>query len=97
MASRSVVMTVNIPCATERCSQILVYGGATTVAQVVIQLAKLAGLTVITTASEKNRDYLTKLGADHVIDYHDADKCIADIKAVLSGRELKVTALTPSA
>ncbi|KII84236.1 hypothetical protein PLICRDRAFT_118279 [Plicaturopsis crispa FD-325 SS-3] len=70
--------------------QILVYGGATSVSQALIQLAKAAGLTVITTASEKNREYLTKLGADHVIDYHNADKCIAEIKAALNGRELKL-------
>ncbi|KII87026.1 hypothetical protein PLICRDRAFT_42676 [Plicaturopsis crispa FD-325 SS-3] len=69
---------------------ILVYGGATSVSQALIQLAKAAGLTVITTASEKNREYLTKLGADYVIDYHDADKCVADIKAALNGRELKL-------
>jgi NADPH2:quinone reductase len=34
-----------------------------------IQLAKLAGLQVITTCSAKNHDYVKGLGADHVIDY----------------------------
>ena len=34
-----------------------------------IQLAKLAGLQVITTCSAKNAEYVRKLGADHVIDY----------------------------
>ncbi|KII93980.1 hypothetical protein PLICRDRAFT_132282 [Plicaturopsis crispa FD-325 SS-3] len=69
---------------------ILIYGGATSVSQAFIQFAKALGFEVITTASEKNREYLTKLGADHVIDYHDADKCIAGIKSALSGRELKL-------
>ncbi|KII84185.1 hypothetical protein PLICRDRAFT_147481 [Plicaturopsis crispa FD-325 SS-3] len=74
----------------KRGEPILVYGGATSVSQVFIQLAKALGFEVITTASEKNREYLTKLGADHVIDYHDADKCIAGIKAALNGRALKL-------
>ncbi|KII84184.1 hypothetical protein PLICRDRAFT_179855 [Plicaturopsis crispa FD-325 SS-3] len=69
---------------------ILVYGGATSVSQAFIQFAKALGFEVITTASERNREYLTKLGADHIIDYHDTDKCIAGIKAALNGRELKL-------
>lgn len=38
-----------------------------------IQLAKLSGLTVITTASPKNHQYLKSLGADYVFPYSDAN------------------------
>ncbi|KAL0941961.1 zinc-binding oxidoreductase [Colletotrichum truncatum] len=48
----------------------LVYGGATSVGNYAIQLAKLSGLRVITTASPKNHEQLKSLGADVVLDYH---------------------------
>lgn len=41
--------------------------------QYVIQLAKLSGLQVITTASPKNHTFMKSLGADAVFDYHDPD------------------------
>lgn len=53
---------------------ILIWGGATTVGTIAIQLAKkIYGLKVITTASPGNKDFLTNLGADAVFDYHDQD------------------------
>jgi NADPH:quinone reductase-like Zn-dependent oxidoreductase len=52
---------------------VLIQGGAGGVAGFAIQLAKHIGATVITTASAKNRDYVTKLGADRVIDYQNDD------------------------
>ncbi|MBY6065389.1 zinc-binding alcohol dehydrogenase family protein [Leisingera aquaemixtae] len=53
---------------------LLVIGGAGGVGSILIQLAKkLTGLTVIATASRpKTRDWVKKMGADHVID-HRAD------------------------
>lgn len=53
--------------------QILIWGGATGVGQYGIQLAKLSGLQVITTASPKNHDLLRSLGADHLFDYRDPE------------------------
>ncbi|KAJ7148635.1 putative zinc-binding oxidoreductase ToxD [Mycena crocata] len=50
---------------------ILVWGGASSVGMVAIQLAKLSGLTVYTTASPKNEAYLKSLGADYVFPYND--------------------------
>lgn len=44
-----------------------------------IQLAKLSGYTVVTTASPSNFDYVKSLGADVVIDYHDAEKAVTEI------------------
>lgn len=49
----------------------LVYGGATSVGKYAIQLGKLSGCRVITTASPRNHEYLKNLGADEVLDYHE--------------------------
>ena len=55
---------------------LLVWGGASSVGSNAIQLAVAAGYEVITTASPKNFDYVKKLGASQVLDYH--SKSIAD-------------------
>ncbi|KAJ5155943.1 hypothetical protein N7492_008746 [Penicillium capsulatum] len=52
-------------------TSILVYGGATATGTLAIQVAKLAGLRVVTTCSEANRSLMFELGADAVFDYHD--------------------------
>ena len=49
---------------------ILIHAGAGGVGGMAIQFAKHAGAKVIATASPENHDYVKKLGADHVIDYH---------------------------
>ena len=52
---------------------ILIVGGAGGVGSIAIQLAKIAGLTVITTASRpESSEWVTKLGADHVINHREA-------------------------
>ncbi|KAF9462238.1 dehydrogenase [Collybia nuda] len=64
----------NLPTPLKPISQpfpILIWGGATAVGQFAIQLAKLSGLQVITTASPKNHELLRSLGADAVFDYRD--------------------------
>ncbi|WP_411826492.1 zinc-binding alcohol dehydrogenase family protein [Luteolibacter sp. AS25] len=49
---------------------LLIIGGAGGVGSIAIQLAKLAGLTVIATASrEESADWCRKLGADHIINH----------------------------
>lgn len=49
---------------------LLVIGGAGGVGSVAIQLAKVAGLRVVATASRKaSREWVEKLGADHVVDH----------------------------
>ncbi|BBM17084.1 NADPH:quinone reductase [Enterococcus avium] len=53
--------------------KVLIHAGAGGVGIYAIQLAKNAGSTVITTASEKNHALLKELGADQVIDYHTTD------------------------
>lgn len=52
---------------------VLVYGGASSVGMYSIQLCKLAGLFVITTASARNHELLKRLGADATVDYNDSD------------------------
>lgn len=49
---------------------VLIFGGSTSVGSNAIQLAVAAGYEVLTTASPKNFDYVKKLGASHVFDYH---------------------------
>ncbi|APX71138.1 zinc-binding dehydrogenase [Companilactobacillus allii] len=60
---------------------ILIHAGAGGVGTIAIQLAKIAGLKVITTVSEHKKDIVKKLGADYIIDYHneDIDKKISEI------------------
>jgi NADPH:quinone reductase-like Zn-dependent oxidoreductase len=52
---------------------LLIHGGAGGVGGLAIQLAHHIGAKVITTASLSNHDYVTRLGADQVIDYHSTD------------------------
>ena len=51
----------------------LVWGGSSSVGQVVIQLAAAAGFHVIAVASAKQHSYLCELGAAVTVDYHDDD------------------------
>jgi len=52
-------------------SSLLIIGGAGGVGSMAIQLAKLAGLTVIATASrDESAAWCRKLGADHIINHH---------------------------
>ena len=49
---------------------VLVWGGSSSVGSNAIQLAIASGCEVITTASPKNFEYVTNLGATAVFDYH---------------------------
>ncbi len=48
---------------------VLIHGAAGGVGSMAVQMARVAGATVIATASARNHDYLKSLGADQVIDY----------------------------
>ncbi|KAF8509905.1 hypothetical protein JB92DRAFT_2943277 [Gautieria morchelliformis] len=52
---------------------ILIWSGATAVGSFAIQLAKLSGFKVATTASPKRWELLKSYGADVVVDYRDQD------------------------
>jgi len=65
--------------------EVLIWSGTSSTGQYAIQLAKLAGLRVISTASPKNFEFVKSVGADEVFDY--ADSWTArKIFAVTSGR-----------
>ncbi len=55
-----------------------------------IQLARLSGYKIITTASPRNHELLKSLGADVTVDYHDPD-VVSKIKEV-TGDSLKYAA-----
>ncbi|MDQ7913337.1 NADP-dependent oxidoreductase [Pseudomonas sp. 102515] len=50
--------------------RVLIHGAAGGVGSMAVQMARIAGATVIATASKGNHDYLSKLGASQVIDYN---------------------------
>ncbi|KAJ6015391.1 alcohol dehydrogenase [Penicillium herquei] len=64
---------------------LLIYGGSTATGMAAIQLAKLSGLTVITTCSPHNFDLLKSLGADAAFDYN-SPTCGAEIKELTKNR-----------
>ncbi|KFY37135.1 hypothetical protein V494_04887 [Pseudogymnoascus sp. VKM F-4513 (FW-928)] len=63
---------------------VFVYAGSTCAGLFTIQLAKLAGLTVITTASPHSFDLVKAYGADRVFDYRSAT-AVKDITAAFPG------------
>jgi NADPH:quinone reductase-like Zn-dependent oxidoreductase len=60
-------------------STILMYAGLTAASLFAIQLAKLAGYTLVTTCSPHNFDLVKSYGADAVYDYH-SHSALEDIK-----------------
>lgn len=50
--------------------RVLIHGAAGGVGSMAVQMARIAGATVIATASKGNHDYLRTLGASQVIDYN---------------------------
>ena len=66
---------------------LLIWGGSTSVGSNAIQLAVAAGYEVITTASAKNFNYVQKLGASQVFDYH-SKTVVKDIIAACKGKTL---------
>ncbi|KAH0425426.1 zinc-binding dehydrogenase [Colletotrichum camelliae] len=63
---------------------VLIYGGATSVGNYAIQLAKLSGLKVVATASPKNHQFLKELGADAVVDYH--GEWVDEVRKISGGK-----------
>ncbi|PPQ66672.1 hypothetical protein CVT24_008825, partial [Panaeolus cyanescens] len=70
---------------------IMVLGGATSVGQLVIQIAKLMGFSpIITTASLSNAQELQAFGADHILDRKLSNAEInTQLQTILAGRPLK--------
>lgn len=68
---------------------ILIHAGAGGVGSIAIQLAKLAGLTVITTVSEHKKKIVESLGADYIIDYQH-ENVDERIKEITSGNGVDI-------
>ncbi len=66
---------------------LLVWGASTSVGANAVQLAVAAGYDVIATASPRNVDYVTSLGATQVFDYA-SPTVVADLRAAFTGRTL---------
>ena len=74
-------LNLNDPLAGKKSDEfVLIYGGSSAVGVQAIQLAKLSGYRVIATASEKNFELLSKLGAEKCFDYKSSD-VVDQIKA----------------
>jgi len=71
---------------------IVIFGGATSVGQYTIQLAKLAGFSpILTTASLHNTDLLKSLGATHVLDRNlPADALLAEVTTITGGAPVEI-------
>lgn len=65
---------------------ILIWGGASSVGNVAIQLAKASGFEVFTTCSSRNFDLAKEAGAAQVFDYNKAS-VVQDIIAALQGKD----------
>ncbi|OJJ45192.1 hypothetical protein ASPZODRAFT_133825 [Penicilliopsis zonata CBS 506.65] len=52
---------------------VFISGGSTATGTLGIQLAKMAGYTVLTTCSPQNEELVRSRGADHIFDYNDED------------------------
>jgi len=65
--------------------RVLIHAGAGGVGHLAIQIAKLAGAYVITTASQKHHAFLTDLGVDEIIDYRNTPfiDVVTDIDLVI--------------
>lgn len=66
---------------------VVVWGGSTSVGSNAIQLAVNAGYDMVTTASPRNFDFVRRLGATKVFDYHD-NTCVDRILEAIDGHEL---------
>ena len=66
---------------------ILVWGGSGSVGAATVQLASASGLTVISTSSPKNFDFVKGLGAKEVFDYNKSS-VVADVVSALQGQDL---------
>ncbi|KAF2153575.1 NAD(P)-binding protein [Myriangium duriaei CBS 260.36] len=63
---------------------ILIWGGASSVGSTAIQLAVASGVTVITTASQRNHQYVKDLGATTVVDYNSSSAVQEILDAIKS-------------
>lgn len=73
---------------------ILIHGGSGGVGGFALQLARRAGLEIITTASPKNAEKVKALGAHHVVDY--TGDVAAEVRRITQGRGVDIVIDTVS-
>lgn len=61
---------------------ILVWGGSSSVGAMAIQLAVASGAAVVTVASQRNHDFVKKLGASAAVDYNSGNVVEAVVQAI---------------
>ena len=66
---------------------VLIWGGSSSVGSSAIQLAVAAGVDVVTTASKRNHNYVSQLGAKSAYD-QTSDSLVDDIVSALKGKDL---------
>ncbi|KAJ7692393.1 hypothetical protein B0H17DRAFT_1061387 [Mycena rosella] len=76
----------SLPLPPNREVPVLVWGGSSSVGAYAIQVLHLSGYKVVTTASPSNNEYVKSLGADIVVDYHDEEKAVEEIKKATDGK-----------
>ncbi|KAJ7203080.1 GroES-like protein [Mycena pura] len=76
----------SLPLPPNREVPVLVWGGSSSVGAYAIQVLHLTGYKVVTTASPSNSEYVKSLGADIVVDYHDEEKAVEEIKKATDGK-----------
>ena len=81
-AWRAMVVVANV----QRGQRVLIEGGAGGVGSSAVQIAKARGAYVVATASPRHNALLRSLGADEVIDYHDAhaEQTLRNLDVVLN-------------
>ncbi|MGZ9810375.1 zinc-binding alcohol dehydrogenase family protein [Pseudoroseicyclus sp. H15] len=83
------------PVAQDRGQSLLIWGGSTSVGSNAIQLARLAGYRVVTTASPRNFDYVRGLGAAEVVDHAPPDALDAVSQALTGHKVAGALAIGP--
>lgn len=74
---------------------VLVWGGSSSVGAYAIQVLHLSGYKVVTTASPSNEEYVKSFGADIVLDYHDEENVVEEIKKATDGKLSLVVECVP--
>lgn len=73
---------------------LFIAGASGAIGTMVIQLAETKGIRISASASQKNHSYMTSLGAEHTVDYHDPD-WIRKVKEWSNGGVSSALAIQP--
>lgn len=63
----------------------LIYGASSSVGLFAVQFAKVLGYKTVAVCSPHNFDLVKSYGADEVVDYHNEEECIEQIKKITNG------------